>query len=55
VDPIKPSSDEDFLVFSNSNDDEYQRVKQSLEKETTEKISLDILSEKEDEICIDDI
>ncbi len=56
VDPIKPSSDEDFLLFSNSNDDEYQRVKQSLEKETTEKISLDVLSEEEeDEICIDDI
>jgi initiation factor 1A len=54
IDPIKPSSDEEFLVFSNSNDDEYQRVKQSFEQNTTEKISLDITSE-ENEICIDDI
>jgi len=54
TDPVKPLSDEDFLVFSNSNDDEYQRVKQSLEQNATEKISLEISSE-EDEIFIDDI
>jgi len=55
IEPVKPSSDEDFLVFSNSNDDEYQRVKQSLEQNTTEKISLVISPEEQDEICVDDI
>ena len=55
IEPAKPSSDEDFLVFSNSNDDEYQRVKQTLELNATEKISLVISPEEEDEICVDDI
>jgi initiation factor 1A len=55
VDPVKPASDDDFLVFSNSNDEEYQKVKELLEKDVSSKISLDVTSEYDDEICVDDI
>jgi hypothetical protein len=55
MDPVKPSSDDDFIEFSNSNDDEYNRVKQSLEQDTGSKISIDIVTEEDNEICIDDI
>jgi initiation factor 1A len=55
VDQVKPTSDEEFLVFSNSNDDEYQRVKDLLEQNVSSKISLEVVSENDDEICVDDI
>ena len=55
MDPVKPSSDDDFIEFSNSNDDEYNRIKQSLEQDTGAKISIDIVTEEDNEICIDDI
>jgi len=55
MDAVKSTPDEDFIEFSNSNDDEYNRIKQTLEHEHSEKISFDTIVEEDDEICIDDI
>jgi initiation factor 1A len=52
---LSTGNDDDNFEFSNSNDDEYNRVMSTLEKTPNSKITLDAVSEEEEEVCIDDI